>query len=135
MQPPMPVDSTPNQALLIPLEEWFKAHPLKEGQTVQGEKIFESPRNALSLVILKDPVPAIGKHIHTTTDEIIFVYKGNGEMFLNGRWVPVKAGDLHVCPRGVAHATRAARGQEMWMIGIFTPPQPKTGHDRIMVEE
>jgi len=130
-----PIDSTPDEGILINLEEWFKTHPIKEGQTVRGEKIFESPRSSLTLAILKDPVPAIGRHMHGTTDEIIFVYKGTGEMYINDKWIPAKAGDLHVCPRGVAHATRATKGGEMWLIGIYTPPQPKAGHDRIMLDE
>jgi mannose-6-phosphate isomerase-like protein (cupin superfamily) len=120
-------------ALLINLGDWFKSHPMKEGQTIQGEKIFESPGSSLTFVVLKDPIPAIGRHMHANSDEIIMVYKGTGEMNINGRWIPVKAGDLHVCPRGEVHATRAAAGDEMWMIGIYTPPLP-SGGDRIMVE-
>ena len=130
-----PVDSIPDQAILIHPEEWFKAHPLKEGQTLQGEKIFQSPRSSMSLAILKDSVPVVGRHMHSTTDEIVFVVKGTGEMYINGKWVPVKAGDVHVCPRGVVHATRSSAGGELWMIGMYTPPQPKDGHDRIMVDE
>ena len=125
-----PID--PMQGILINLEEWFKAHPIKEGQTLQGEKIFQSPGSIISFAIIKDPVPAIGKHKHVTTDEIIFVYKGTGELYLNGKWVPLKTGDFHVCPRGTAHATRASAGGELWVIGMYTPPQPKEG-DRVMV--
>ena len=128
------VDSTPDRALLLHLEEWFGAHPLNAGQTIQGEKVFQSPRHTMTLVILKDPVPAIGKHLHTSTDEIIVVLKGKGEMLINGEWRPVNAGDLHVCPRGIPHATRTVGDGEMWMIAIVTPPQPAGGHDRVMVE-
>jgi mannose-6-phosphate isomerase-like protein (cupin superfamily) len=48
-----------------------------------------------------------------TADEIVFVYKGEGEMYINSKWVPVKAGDLYVCPRGVAHTSRALPGRKL----------------------
>ncbi len=55
--------------------------------------------------------------------------------YINGKWVPVKAGDLHVCPRGVAHATRTLPGKELLTFNMFTPPQPKGAHDRVMIDE
>ena len=124
--------TTVGAAWVINLEEWFKTHPIKEGQTIQGEKLFESSGSSLTLVVLKDPIPEIGRHMHVNSDEIIMVYKGTGEINIDGKWIPVKAGDLHVCPKGEVHATRAAAGEEMWMIGIYTPSLP-SGGDRIMV--
>jgi quercetin dioxygenase-like cupin family protein len=63
------------------------------------------------------------------------VYKGTGEMFQNGKWVSLKVGDLHICPRGVAHGLRASGGGEISIISIFTPPQPKGGNDRVMIDD
>ena len=37
----------------------------------------------------------LGRHIHVAVREIVFLYKGEGEMYFNDNWVPVKAGDLH----------------------------------------
>lgn len=128
------IDSTPGEDVLINLDEWFATHPVKEGQLGQSDNVFSSPRSAVFVGTLKDP-KGIGRHIHVTVDEIIFVYKGEGEMYINGKWVPVKAGTLHVCPRGVAHATRALPGKELLSFNIFTPPQPKDAHDRAMIDE
>jgi quercetin dioxygenase-like cupin family protein len=126
------IDSVPPQAVLIHLDEWFASHPSKEGAS-RGEIVFESPRTTAALTTNRD-AKGLGRHIHTTVDELIYVYKGAGEMYINGKWVPVKAGDFHVCPRGVAHATRAAAGGELLYISIFTPPQPKVGNDRVMID-
>jgi hypothetical protein len=63
------------------------------------------------------------------------MYKGEGEIYNNGTWVPVKASDLHVCPCGLAHATRALPGKELMTFNILTPAQPKGGHDRVMISE
>ena len=128
------IDATPGEDVLIHLDEWYTNNPIKEGAVSRSDNVFSSPRSAVFVGTLKDP-KGIGRHIHVTVDEIIFVYKGEGEMYINGKWVPVKAGTLHVCPRGVAHATRALPGKELLSFNIFTPPQPKDAHDRAMIDE
>ena len=56
-------------------------------------------------------------------------------MFQNGKWILLKVGDLHICHRGVAHGLRASGGGEISIISIFTPPQPKGGNDRVMIDD
>ena len=128
------IDATPGEDVLINLDQWFSTHPIKEGELGRSDNVFSSPRSAMFIGSLKDP-KGIGRHMHVTVDEIVFIYKGEGEMYINGKWVPVKGGDLHVCPRGVAHATRALPGKELLSFNIFTPPQPKDTHDRVMIDE
>ena len=128
------IDATPGEDVLIHLDEWFAKNPIKEGEVGRSDNVFSSPRSAVFIGSSKDP-KGIGRHIHVTVDEIVFVYKGEGEMYINGKWVPVKAGDLHICPRGVAHATRVLPGKELSFFNIFTPPQPKGAHDRMMIDE
>jgi len=112
------IDSTPGEDVLINLDEWFSTHPVKEGQLGRSDNVFSSPRSALFIGTSKDP-KGIGRHMHVTVDELVFIYKGEGEMYINGKWVPVKAGDLHVCPRGVAHATRALPGKELLSFNMW----------------
>jgi mannose-6-phosphate isomerase-like protein (cupin superfamily) len=128
------IDATPGEGVLIHLDEWFAKNPIKEGEVGRSDNVFSSPRSAVFVGSTKDP-KGIGRHIHVTVDEIVFVVKGEGEMYINGKWVPVKAGDLHVCPRGVAHASRALPGKELLIFNVFTPPQPKGAHDRMMIDE
>jgi mannose-6-phosphate isomerase-like protein (cupin superfamily) len=128
------IDSTPGEDVLINLDEWYANHPIKEGAASRSDNVFSSPRSAAFIGSSKD-TKGIGRHIHVTVDEIVFVYKGEGEMYINGKWVPVKAGDLHFCPRGVAHASRALPGKDYLTFNIFAPPQPKGAHDRVMIDE
>ncbi len=128
------IDATPGEDVLISLDEWFSTHPIKQGEMGRSDNVFSSPRSALFIGSNKDP-KGIGRHMHVTVDEIVFIYKGEGEMYINGKWVPVKAGSLHICPRGVTHATRALPGKELLSFNIFTPPQPKGAHDRVMLDE
>ena len=128
------IDATPGEDVLINLDEWYAKNPIKEGAVSRSDNVFSSPRSALFIASNRN-TKGIGRHLHVTVGEIIFVYKGEGEMYISGKWVPVKAGDLHVCPRGVAHATRALPGKELLSFNIFTPPQPKGAHDRVMIDE
>lgn len=127
-----PKDSIPDKSILINLDDYCAKNPLKPEEPTRADKVFSSPRCAVNVVQNKGPL--IGRHIHSSADEIVFVYKGSGEMYLNGQWVPVKAGDLHVCPRGTAHATRVVGDKQMEVISIFTPPQAG-GNDRIMIDK
>jgi quercetin dioxygenase-like cupin family protein len=126
------IDSTPAESIVVNLDDFYASHPLKAGEPSRNDKIFESPRCVVTLVTNKGPL--IGRHIHTSAEEIVFVYKGTGEMYINGKWIPVKAGDLHVCPRGMAHATRVVGEGQMEVISIFAPPQTG-GNDRIMLDD
>jgi len=128
------IDAKPDEGILISLDEWFAESPIKEGEVGRSDNVSSVPRAALFVGSSKDP-KGIGRHIHVTVDEIVFVYKGEGEMYINGKWVPVKADDLHACPRGVAHATRPLPGEELLTFNIFTPPQLKGAHDRMMIDE
>ncbi len=121
------IDATPGEDVLIHLGEWFAKNPIKEGELNRSDNVFLSPRSAVNIASTKDPkgIGGLGTHMHVSVDEIVFVYKGEGEMYINGIGVPVKAGDLHFCPRGVSHGTRALPGKELSFFNIFTPPQPK----------
>jgi mannose-6-phosphate isomerase-like protein (cupin superfamily) len=127
------IDSTPAEDVLISLDQWFSEHPIKEGELSRSDNVFSSPRTTLNIGRNKD-TKGIGRHMHVTVDEIVFVYKGEGEIYINGKWVPLKAGDLHVCPRGVFHASRALPGKELWTFNAFAPPQPKGAHDRVEID-
>ena len=126
------IDSTPPESIVISLDEFYAQHALKPGDPTRADKVFSSPRCAINLVSNKGPL--LGRHIHASCDEIVFVYKGSGEMYINDKWIPVKAGDLHVCPMGVAHTTRVTGDETMEVISIFTPPQAG-GNDRIMLDK
>jgi quercetin dioxygenase-like cupin family protein len=125
------LDAKPPEALLFDAEKWFQDHPIKEGNAV-SETIFLSPR--AQVVFIRGKGMVLGRHIHTQVDELVYIYKGRGEYYINGKWVPAKAGQFHTCPRGVAHSSRAAEGEELWLICFFTDPLPPLG-DRVMIDD
>ena len=124
------VDAEPAEAQLIDVEQWFQAHPIEKGP-VMMKTVFKSPRAQAIFVRLKGA--PIGRHIHTQIDDLVYVYKGRGEIYLNGKWTPTKAGDFHTSPRGVAHTIRTGENEEIWVIAISSITVPP-GCDRAMID-
>ena len=116
------VDSKPDQAILINLDEWYKTHPSPGKPELVSETVFASPRSAL-MIRTGGKGRLAASHYHTVADEIVLIVGGSGEMLINGKWTPVKAGDLHVNPRGNVHNTRNPN-EDSRFISIFTPQQP-----------
>jgi len=78
------IDATPGEDVLINLDEWYAKNPIKEGALSRSDNVFSSPRSALFIASNRD-TKGIGRHLHVTVDEIIFVCKGEGEMYINGK--------------------------------------------------
>jgi quercetin dioxygenase-like cupin family protein len=118
------IDSKPEIALLLHLAEYYGGRTLPE-RGVDSEVVFDCPR---SQVMVRTAVrgTTIGEHFHSVSDEIVVVVGGSGELLINGEWRPVKTGDLHVCPRGVVHDTRALQ-EDLRFLSIFTPHLPPGG--------
>jgi len=125
------IDTKYDKGQVISLPAFYASNVLKAGEATRGDVVFESPRSQLVLVTNRGPL--IGLHYHQSADEIVFVYKGKGEMYIDGKWVPVKAGDLHVNPRGVIHATRVVGNEDMLVFSVFAPPQDG-GNDKVFIQ-
>ena len=115
------IDSTPSVAVLIDLPGYYGKRALPE-KGVDSEVNYECPR---SQMMIRTAVKGttIGRHFHTVCDEYVIVVGGKGEILVNGEWKPVKAGDVHVCPRGIVHDTRALE-EHLQYLSIFTPHLP-----------
>ena len=117
------IDSKPDVSLLLDLGDYYGARKFPESGV--REVVGSSPR---SQVMVRTAVKGtiIGAHFHSVADEIVMVVGGSGELLINGEWRPVKRGDLHVCPRGIVHDTRALR-ENLHFLSIFTPHLPTGG--------
>jgi quercetin dioxygenase-like cupin family protein len=118
------IDSKPEIAVLLDLGEYYGARKLPESG-VDSEVAFDCPRNQL-MVRTAVQGTAIGAHFHSVCDEIVVVVGGRGELLINGEWRAVKRGDVHVCPRGIVHDTRALH-ENLQYLSIFTPHLPPGG--------
>jgi quercetin dioxygenase-like cupin family protein len=119
------VDSKPAEAININLDDWYAKHPIGDKKGLIVDTVYSSPR---TMVTIRTGVKGwvSGAHYHATSDEIVVVVGGKGEILLNGKWVPVKAGDIHVCPRGIVHDTRAL-DENFRFLSIYSPQLPPGG--------
>jgi len=115
------IDSAPDRAVFLNLATHHASRSLPE-KGVDSVQAYESPRAQL-MVRTAVKGTTIGTHFHTVCDEIVVVTGGRGELLINGEWKPVQAGDVHVCPRGIVHDTRALE-EDLQFLSIFTPHLP-----------
>jgi len=115
------IDSTPDVSVLVNLPEHYAGRQLP-ATGVDSHVAFDCPRTQL-MIRTAVKGTTIGTHFHTVSDEIVVVVGGRGEILVNGQWRPVKAGDVHVCPRGIVHDTRALE-EDLQYLSIFTPHLP-----------
>jgi quercetin dioxygenase-like cupin family protein len=124
------LDTQYKKGYIVNLDEWYAAHPIQAGTTWRSDPAMGTPRN--QLMIAQQPTLAV--HYHGSADEIIYTYKGVGEIYINGEWVKVHPGEIHFCPRGFMHGIRpVAGGGEFKIFAVFAPPQAN-GSDRIFVD-
>ena len=88
--------------------------------------IFESPRLLVGLNAF-EPGQAHPLHAHAGMDKVYQVVEGEGVFLLEGRDLPMKAGDLLVAPDGVAHGVRNT-GQSRLLVLLILAPAPGTAH-------
>jgi quercetin dioxygenase-like cupin family protein len=127
------VDASPDYGVLVNLDQWFAGFTAPDKPGIFGETIYTSPRAVVMLRTAAKGTVANG-HYHAVTDEIVYVVSGQAEMLIDGEPTLVKAGDLHVNPRGAIHSTRVVGDEPFRFISVFTPPQPKGGDAKFVKE-
>jgi quercetin dioxygenase-like cupin family protein len=110
------------------MDAWHASHPIESGKTMRSEPAMGTLRGQLMIA----QMPALPVHYHGSADEIIYTYKGAGEIYINGEWTKLTPGMIHFCPRGMIHGIRPA-GSEYKIFAFFAPPQANNS-DRIFVD-
>ena len=71
-----------------------------------------------------DPhMPGPPVHVHPTAEESYEVIEGALEVFMNGRWSTVRAGEKATVPAGVPHSVRNAFEEPARIVNIHQPAQ------------
>jgi mannose-6-phosphate isomerase-like protein (cupin superfamily) len=82
--------------------------------------IFESPRVLVGLNAF-EPGQEHGLHAHAGMDKVYAVVEGAGLFLLEGRELPMGAGDLLVAPEGVPHGVRNPGPGRLLVMAILAP--------------
>ena len=86
--------------------------------------IFESPRLLVGLNAF-EPGQSHALHAHAGMDKVYQVVEGEGVFLLEGRELPMNAGDLLVAPEGVPHGVRNT-GRGRLLVLVILAPAPRT---------
>lgn len=98
--------------------EW---RPEKMGKST----IFESPRLLVGLNAF-EPGQSHDLHAHAGMDKLYQVVEGEGVFLLEGRELPMRAGDLLIAPEGVPHGIRNSSGSRLLVLAVLAPA-PRNG--------
>jgi quercetin dioxygenase-like cupin family protein len=88
--------------------------------------LFESERLLVGLNAF-EPGQFHALHAHAGLDKVYQVIDGEGVFLLEGRELPMRAGDLLVAPQGVPHGVRNDSGGRLLILAILSPA-PGTTH-------
>jgi mannose-6-phosphate isomerase-like protein (cupin superfamily) len=91
--------------------EW---RPDKMGKST----VYESSRLLVGLNAF-EPGQSHALHAHAGMDKVYQVVHGEGLFLLEGRELPMRAGDLLVAPEGVAHGVRNTGSERLLVLAIL----------------
>lgn len=60
---------------------------------------------------------------HEGSDQWLFVVSGSGEATVEGKRIPLAAGDLLLIAAGESHATSASDHEALVTVNIYAPPE------------
>ena len=89
----------------------------KGGEKEMAAKMFFDGMNRILKGRLA-PGASIGLHTHDTSSEVIIITKGCGCVIYDGEKIPVKAGDVHYCPKGHSHTLINDSNSELGLTAI-----------------
>ena len=82
--------------------------------------LFESPRLLVGLNAF-EPGQSHALHAHAGMDKMYQVLEGEGVFLLEGRELPMRAGDLLIAPEGVPHGIRNTSGGRLLVLAVLAP--------------
>jgi quercetin dioxygenase-like cupin family protein len=82
--------------------------------------IYESARLLVGLNAF-EPGQSHALHAHVGTDKMYYVLDGNGVFLLEGRELPMQAGDLLVAPDGVPHGVKNTGTGRLLVLAVLAP--------------
>jgi mannose-6-phosphate isomerase-like protein (cupin superfamily) len=82
--------------------------------------LFQSPRLLVGLNCF-EPGQFHALHSHEGMDKVYHIVDGEGTILLEGRELPIRAGELVVAPDGVPHGIRNTGGGRLLVLAILAP--------------
>ena len=102
------------------IDELLEKNPLPSGQKAQIIKIADNDAATISLIRSIEGA-GLKPHFHRTHNEMLYAIKGEGQLFINDKWVDFKPGSVHFNPVGKTHTTKQVGTEPFVFLSIFTP--------------
>lgn len=109
----------PFGALAPGLDAFLAAHPPAPGQAIRVDEVGRTASASYHLVQARG---SEAPHRHLAHDLTVTVLRGGGTLVLDGRALPLAAGDVAVVPRGAAHWFRHEGRETALALAVFAPP-------------
>jgi mannose-6-phosphate isomerase-like protein (cupin superfamily) len=119
------------EQILISIDDILAANPLSATDKVQMINVVQDDTITINVARFVEGAE-VKPHFHKTHDEMVYVLKGSGQMFINGNWIDVKPGIFHFNPMNKVHATKNTGKEHLVIFSIFSPPMK--GPDRYFLE-
>ena len=95
-------------------------HAVYSAEKMGKATIFASERLLVGLNAF-EPGQSHALHAHAGMDKVYSVVEGEGLFLLEGRELPMRAGDLLVAPEGVPHGVRNTGQGRLLVLAILAP--------------
>ena len=95
-------------------------HAVYSAEKMGKATIFASERLLVGLNAF-EPGQSHALHAHAGMDKVYSVVEGEGLFLLEGRELPMRAGDLLVAPEGVPHGVRNTGPGRLLVLAILAP--------------
>ena len=120
------------EQVITQIDDILTANPLKATDKAQVINVAQDDTVTINVVRFVEGA-GIKPHIHKTHDEMVYIIKGSGQMFIDGKWIDVKPGTVHFNPMNKVHSTRNSGKEDLIFLSIFTPSLKEP--DRHFVDE
>ena len=97
-----------------------EAHAEWRADRMGKATIFQSSRLLVGLNAF-EPGQAHALHAHAGMDKVYQVLEGEGVFLLEGRDLPMAAGDLLVAPEGIPHGVKNTGSGRLLVLAILAP--------------
>jgi mannose-6-phosphate isomerase-like protein (cupin superfamily) len=95
-------------------------HAVYSPEKMGKATLFQSARLLVGLNAF-EPGQAHALHAHAGQDKVYSVVEGEGLFLLEGRELPMAAGDLLIAPEGVPHGIRNTGANRLLVLAILAP--------------
>ena len=121
----LPLNSAEFKASVVALK---KAEKRVAGSGKANVAILAKGKNAFFAKLTMDPGAKVPKH-RDSTEEYIYILKGNGKISIEGKWYPVSVGDTIFMPANALVEFHNGK-ESLEAIQVFSGPEPAKKYNK-----